>query len=88
MKVFFSFDIDAIRAADCPGVSCPSPIGLTAEAALQLCRLAGQSSCVSLFDISEFNPTMEKDRTSRLVCTMLYYFLVGLAERSKHQPTP
>ena len=36
-KMFFSFDIDSIKSADCPGVSCPSIRGLDAMRAFEMC---------------------------------------------------
>ncbi|KAF7261231.1 hypothetical protein EG68_01523 [Paragonimus skrjabini miyazakii] len=69
-RVFFSFDLDAIRASDCPGVSCPSPVGLSSEEALGLCFVAGASKAVDLMDISEFNPRIESSQTSRLLTTI------------------
>ncbi|GAA51460.1 formiminoglutamase [Clonorchis sinensis] len=79
--VFFSFDLDAIQAADCPGVSCPSPIGLMSREALGLCYVAGKSKAVDLMDISEFNPHVESTQTSRLIVNMIYCFLLGFSQR-------
>lgn len=81
--VFVSFDLDSVRGADAPGVSCPGVRGLSAEEALQMCRDAGENPRVKLFDLSEFNPTVESDRTGRLVATMFYYFCLGFAQRKK-----
>ncbi len=78
---FLSFDIDSIRGSDAPGVSCPSVIGLSADDALDIMFRAGQSPDIGLVDISEFNPLVEADRTSRLVAHMIYYFLLGAASR-------
>lgn len=75
--IFISFDIDSIRGADCPGVSCPAVVGLTAEEAFEMCYVAGQEPAVRLFDLSEFNPRVESDRTARLVAGMIYHFLAG-----------
>ncbi|VDP89915.1 unnamed protein product [Echinostoma caproni] len=80
-RVFFSFDMDAICASDCPGVSCPSPIGLTASEALGLCYEAGKCPMVDLMDLSEFNPRIESSQTGRLLINMIYHFLLGYAER-------
>ncbi|KAF8566712.1 hypothetical protein P879_10026 [Paragonimus westermani] len=80
-RVFFSFDLDAIRASDCPGVSCPSPVGLSSEEALGLCFVAGASKAVDLMDISEFNPRIESSQTSRLVVNMIYHFVLGYSRR-------
>ncbi|GIQ89992.1 ureohydrolase, partial [Kipferlia bialata] len=38
-SVCVSFDMDAIRASDMPGVSCPAPIGLTTDDALHIAEV-------------------------------------------------
>ncbi|MES1907907.1 MAG: hypothetical protein MHM6MM_000937 [Cercozoa sp. M6MM] len=81
--VFVSFDIDSIRSADCPGVSCPAPVGLSADDAMRICFLAGRHPRVQLLDVSEFNPAVEDYRTGRLVACMVYAFLCGLAMRQR-----
>ena len=87
-KVFVSFDIDSIRSSDCPGVSCPATIGLTADHALGLCYLAGKHPRVAMVDVSEMNPAVEGYRTPRLVAFMLYHFLLGLSQRAKKGREP
>lgn len=82
-ELFFSFDMDAIRASDCPGVSAPGACGLTAEEALALCFEAGKNPHVGLFDISEMNPAIEDFRTPRLAAQMFYRFVLGFALRKK-----
>lgn len=79
--IFISFDIDAIQSSDCPGVSAPGSIGLSAQEALNICFLAGKSPKVMLVDVSEYNPSVESFRTGRLVALMLYYFLLGFSQR-------
>jgi formiminoglutamase len=81
VATFVSFDIDAISGSDCPGVSCPGTVGLTAHEALQICELAGSNPSVQLMDLSEFNPQIEAYRTGRLVANMFYYFAMGFARR-------
>jgi formiminoglutamase len=78
---FISFDIDSITGADCPGVSCPGSIGLTAQEAFDICRLAGACPQVRLIDLSEYNPLIEAYRTGRLVANMFYFFALGVAQR-------
>jgi formiminoglutamase len=80
--IFVSFDIDAIKSSDCPGVSAPGAIGLSSEDALQICFMAGKNPKVRLFDMSEYNPLIEEYRTGRLVATLFYYFAMGVASRS------
>jgi len=80
-RVFVSFDIDSIRSSDCPGVSAPAAVGISAQDALDICFAAGSNPKVKLFDLSEFNPRIEDYRTGRLVAFMFYYFALGLASR-------
>jgi len=80
-NIFLSFDIDSIRASDCPGVSCPSTRGISAEDALDICYQAGLSNNIRIFDISEFNPRIENSITPRLVVNMIIYFLMGLSNK-------
>ncbi len=79
--IFISFDIDSIKGSDAPGVSCSSPIGLTAENALQICYYSGLSPKVRMIDVSELNPEIENYRTPKLVAMMFYYFLLGYKRR-------
>lgn len=78
--LFVSFDIDSIASDVCPGVSCPAMIGLSAQEALDIARVAGANPAVRLFDVSEFNPDVEEYRTGRLVGFLFYYFLLGFKE--------
>jgi len=80
--VFVSFDIDSIQSSDCPGVSCPAVIGLSAQDALDVCFAAGRHPKTRMLDLSEYNPDIEEYRTASLVCNMIYYFLMGVATRS------
>lgn len=79
--VFVSFDIDSIRSSDCPGVSCPATVGLSADIACRLCFMAGADRRVAMVDVSELNPEVEGYRSPRLVAFMFYHFLLGLAHR-------
>ena len=80
-QIFVSFDVDCIRGCDMPGVSCPSPIGITAGDATRICYLAGENKNVSIVDFSELNVAIEDDLSSRLVCLMIYNFLLGITAR-------
>lgn len=82
-RVFVSFDLDAVRGADAPGVSCPGAVGLSSDDALSICRVAGADPRVALVDLSEFNPDVEAYRTGKLVAAMFYHFLLGFASRTK-----
>ncbi|KAI3636418.1 hypothetical protein MIR68_005770 [Amoeboaphelidium protococcarum] len=84
-SIFVSFDIDSIRASDCPGVSCSSPDGLSAEEAIMMCKQAGGDGRVRLIDFSEYNPTIEEYRTGRLLAIMVHAFLCGLTQRQQRK---
>ncbi len=80
-RTFVSFDVDSIRASDCPGVSAPGAIGLTSEEAFLMCYKAGVSENVCLFDMSEFNPLVEGYATAKLLAGMFYHFVLGFQKR-------
>lgn len=82
MSAFVSFDLDSIQSSDCPGVSCPANVGLTAKDALNIMRTAGAADHVQLVDVSELNPLVEGYITPRLAVQMAYSFLLGFAQRT------
>ncbi len=82
-KLFVSFDLDAIQGADCPGVSCPATIGISASSAMKIAFAAGLAENIKLFDLSELNPIIEAYRTPRLAVNLFYFFLLGAATRVK-----
>ncbi len=82
-SVFVSFDLDSVSGSTAPGVSCPGAIGLSAREALAIARIAGACPAVRLFDLSEFNPEIEEDRTGRLAASLFYNFCLALAARKK-----
>jgi formiminoglutamase len=78
-KWYLSFDIDSIRSADAPGCSAPSPIGFTAEEAIQICSIAASSKDLVAMDIVEVSPPFDRDgRTSRLAARMIAAVIIGL----------
>lgn len=82
--VFVSFDLDAVRGCDAPGVSASYPTGLTADEVLKIGRYVGQQSKTGMIDVVEVNPTYDlDDRTSRLAALMILNFLTGVANRAK-----
>lgn len=78
-SIFVSFDLDSV--CDAPGVSCPAVIGLSARDALSIAELAGRHPAVDVFDLSEYNPTIESEKTGRLAAAMFYHFCLGFASR-------
>ncbi len=83
--IFWGFDLDAVRAADAPGVSAPSPLGLTAEEFCDVARLAGSTSTTRIAEFTEVNPNLDRDhQTSRLTAFAIHHFLA--AEAAARQP--
>ena len=78
--IFVSFDIDSIISASCPGVSAPATVGLTTQQACDIAFTAGQSFCVKLMDLSEYNPLVEEYRTGKLVTLIFYHFILRRAK--------
>jgi formiminoglutamase len=77
-----SFDIDAVDAAEAPGVSAPATNGLRADAWLAAARAAGRHPGTASLDLVEVNPQFDQDhRTVRLAALTIWTFLAGLAER-------
>jgi formiminoglutamase len=81
-QVYVTFDADAVREADVPGVSAPNPRGLRGEQVLRVARVAGRSPEVSSIDLAEINPRLDRDSQSvRWAALLIWEFLTGLAER-------
>jgi formiminoglutamase len=81
--IFWGFDLDAVRAADAPGVSAPSPIGLTAEQICRIGAIAGRDARTRLIELTEVNPNLDIDhRTSRLAALIVMNALVEMAQRA------
>ncbi len=74
-NIFWGFDVDAVRASDAPGVSAPSPIGLTAEEFVTLAGYAGSKKENRLIEFTEVNPNFDIDnRTARLAAIAMHRF--------------
>lgn len=81
-SVYVSFDIDSVRSSDAPGVSAPTPTGLTAEEILECAYLAGGEAKTAMIDICEFNPKFDADgHTAKLCALIAANFLAGMANR-------
>ncbi|MBK9107708.1 MAG: hypothetical protein IPM92_04830 [Saprospiraceae bacterium] len=75
---FIYFDLNAVRAADCPATTSQNPSGLYAEEAAALSRMAGMSDRNKCFVISDWNSEKdERDITAELVAQMVWYFWEG-----------
>lgn len=78
VSVFFGFDLDAVRSADAPGTSAPSPLGLRAGEFIQLVKYAASLANTKLIEFSEVNPKYDADsRTAKLVAIGMHRFCSG-----------
>jgi len=79
MNTFFGFDMDAVRSADAPGTSAPSPLGLRAGEFIVLVKYAASLSNTKLIEFSEVNPEFDiDDRTTKLVAIGMHRFCSGV----------
>jgi len=75
LNTFFGFDLDAVRSADAPGTSAPSPIGLRAGEFIQLVKYAASLANTRMIEFSEVNPNFDEDgRTAKLVAIAMHRF--------------
>lgn len=81
-RTLATFDLDAVRAADAPGVSALAPWGLGASAALAIAKACGACPAVAAFDLMELAPALDRDgQTAKLAAFLAAAFLEGAASR-------
>ena len=80
LNTFFGFDMDAVRSADAPGTSAPSPLGLRAGEFIQLVKYAASLANTRIVEFTEVNPRFDIDnRTTKLVAIAMHRFCSGVA---------
>ncbi len=80
LNTFFGFDMDAVRSADAPGTSAPSPLGLRNGEFIQLVKYAASLANTKIIEFSEMNPKYDIDnRTAKLVAIAMHRFCSGVA---------
>ena len=80
---FVSLDLDAIDAAQAPGVSALNPCGLSVASLGHFANAAGRNRHVVSFDIMELSPPHDhQNRTARVAAYLFLQFLGGLAVRA------
>jgi len=83
-----SFDLGAIRHADAPGTTHPSPAGLSVEQACQLMRFAGMGYHTQAISFCELNPELDlRNMTAHLTSLLVWYFIEGYYNRLNDQPS-
>jgi len=84
---FISIDMGAVRHADAPGASTPSPNGFFADELCQITRYAGLSEQCNIIGFFELNPSFDiNDQTAHLAAQATWYFLEGLTHRIRENP--
>lgn len=82
-----SFDMNAVRHSDAPGVTIPSPNGLFGDEVCALSRYAGISEKVKICGIFELSPEKDlNEQTSHLAAQAAWYFIEGMSHRIKENP--
>ncbi len=70
--VFFGFDLDVVHAAEAPGVSDPSPMGLTAREVCEIADAAAADPRTRVVEITEVCPAHDMGSvTSKLAANIL-----------------
>lgn len=78
--VFWGFDLDAVNAAEAPGVSAPNALGFSGAELCELAALAGAEPRTRIVEFTEMNPAFDVDgRTARLAAVVIWHYLRALA---------
>lgn len=71
--IYVTIDMDGFSSAYSPGVSAPSPFGLTPEYVTQVLRAVINTRKMVALDLAETNPTYDQDNaTSRLAARLIW----------------
>jgi hypothetical protein len=84
---FLSLDMNAVRQADSPGCTKPSPNGFTGEEICQISRFAGLSNSLTTFGVFNILPVADLgEQSSHLAAQLLWYFMDGVSQRIEENP--
>lgn len=86
-SVYISVDMCAVRHADAPGSSTPSPNGFFGDELCQISRYAGLSEQVNTLGFFELHPASDVNgQTAHLTAQAAWYFLEGISHRIRENP--
>lgn len=75
LNSLFSFNLTAVRSADAPGNSKPSPLGLRAGEFITIVKFAASLSNTKVIEFTDVNPNYDIDnRTVKLVAIAMHRF--------------
>ena len=76
--IYVSFDLSAIIASSCPGVSFPSAAGgFHSQEVIEMGLVFGLFPSVRVISFSEYSPTVEDARSGLLLANTIYHILLG-----------
>ncbi len=82
-----SFNLAAIKGADCPGQKEPFPTGLSAQEACTIARFAGMSDKLTAFGIFGYDPKKDiQNISAKMAALVIWYFLDGVSNRKQEFP--
>jgi formiminoglutamase len=86
-QVYLSLDVDVLDATAAPGVSAPTPGGLTTRECFRLCSLFAREERLTGFEVVECAPPLDRegrtvDAAARAVAHVLAGRQAGIAERA------
>ncbi len=80
-RLYVSVDLDVLDAGAAPGVSAPTPGGLTTRELFRVLRFLAADERVAGFEVVECAPPLERDgQTSAAAARAVAHFLAGYAE--------
>ncbi|MFC6732960.1 formimidoylglutamase [Haladaptatus sp. DYSN1] len=78
-SVYLSVDLDVLDTTAAPGVSAPTPGGLTTRELFELVHRAAEDHRVAGFEVVEYSPPLDIDkRTAHAGARVVAHFLAGL----------
>ena len=86
-QVYLSLDVDVLDATAAPGVSAPTPGGITTRECFRLCSLLAREERLAGFEVVECAPPLDRegrtvDAAARAVAHVLAGRQAGIAERA------
>ena len=82
IKIVVSFDVDAVRMSQAPGVSAPQTDGFSAREFLEMAEISGSFKNVATIGFFELSPPLDiHQATVRLVATAIHRFATAVGKR-------
>jgi formiminoglutamase len=75
--VYLSVDLDAFSSAYAPGVSAPSPMGLSPHFVFEIISYLMKSGKIITCDIAEMNPEYDRDGSTAVLAARIIDYAVG-----------